>query len=45
MPSLRRLLLDLRRLDVSPGEIGLFQEVYEDLLEQAEEIAESQNAR
>jgi hypothetical protein len=38
MPSLRRLLLELKRLDVSPGEIELDDHVYDDLLEQAEEI-------
>jgi hypothetical protein len=38
MPSLRRLLLELKQLNVSPGEIELDVEVYDELLQQAEEI-------
>ncbi len=38
MPSLRRLFLELKQLNVSPGEIELDNEVYNDLLQQAEEI-------
>jgi hypothetical protein len=44
MPSLRRLLLELRKMDVSPGEIELDAQEYEELLHQAEEIADKGDA-
>jgi hypothetical protein len=40
MPTLRQLLQELRRFDVSPEEIRLPAALYDDLVEQGEDIAD-----
>jgi hypothetical protein len=44
VPSLRRLLLELRKMDVSPGEIELDSQEFEELLNQAQDIADKGDA-
>jgi hypothetical protein len=40
VPTLRHLLEELRKLDVDPGEIRIPAALYDDLLDEAEQIAE-----
>ena len=42
MPSLKHLLERLRRLEVDPDELRLPRQVYDDLVEQAEEIGDEE---
>lgn len=40
MPTLRNLLQELRKLDVDPSEIRIPAALYDDLLNEAEDIAD-----
>ncbi len=44
MPTLRHLIEELRRLDVDPGEIRIPAALYDDLLDQGEDIADEEDA-
>lgn len=39
MPTLKHLLLELRKLDVDPGEVRIPAALYDDLLDEAEDVA------
>jgi hypothetical protein len=40
MPTLKHLLQELRRLDVDPAEVRIPGQLFDDLIDEAEDIAE-----
>jgi hypothetical protein len=42
MPTLKHLLEELRKLEVDPDEVRLPAQVYDDFVEQAEDIADEE---